>query len=189
MLKHNGRRCGRGSGWKRQKTAKFGYLTKEEAESQWQEWLTDPAIKKDSLGPRCYTRVAVRIRDMITGFDQVAKQKELGKEERLSRTASAQLLADRAALVLGCTASQHADMVGGMDLSPCGARPLRQGLTVSSWLGRIWMTSSSNWSGKPKNVAGPTIAKKALASLRRKRTQNSAQGRNLRIKSPAREMV
>ena len=59
-----------------------------EAESKWDLWLADSGVARDNKGPRGYLRLAVPARDTITAFEDLARQKELQRTEKLSRTAS-----------------------------------------------------------------------------------------------------
>ena len=82
------------------KTARHGYLTKEEAESKWDSWLADSGVARDNEGPRRYLRLAVPARDTITAFEELARQKELQRTEKLSRTASEETVDQRVQMIL-----------------------------------------------------------------------------------------
>ena len=83
------------------KKAKHGYLSREEAESRWQGWLKDPKHPRDQLGPRNYLRLWVKTRDKISYFDEVSKDKELVKEERLGKAPSKAAIDNRLKLMAG----------------------------------------------------------------------------------------
>ena len=83
------------------KKAKHGFLSREEAESLWQGWLKDPKHPRDQLGPRNYVRLWVKTRDKISYFDEVSKDKELVKEERLGKAPSRAAIDSRLKLMAG----------------------------------------------------------------------------------------
>ena len=47
------------------KTAKAGYLSKQESEHNWSTWLADMAVVRDNDGPRGYLRLWVKTKDSI----------------------------------------------------------------------------------------------------------------------------
>eukprot|EP00971_Amphidinium_carterae_P111181 2202118-Amphidinium_carterae.2 len=63
------------------KLAKHGYLTPEEAEDKWKQWVQDSAVKKDNAGPRGFMRVSVPDRTEVIGFDEGFHERAL---ERVS---------------------------------------------------------------------------------------------------------
>ena len=67
------------------KKAKYGYLTKEEAENQWTSWLNDQSVARDNLGPRGYLRLAVFKNTTLADFTEVRQEREISQEERLSK--------------------------------------------------------------------------------------------------------
>ena len=62
------------------KTAAHGYLTPEEATSEWKTWKSDPAVKSDHDGPRGFLRLA---RDWVTGIEGLEKGAEVQSKEAI----------------------------------------------------------------------------------------------------------
>ena len=81
--------------------AKHGYLTREEAETKWKAWLGDPKHPKDSKGPRGYTRLWIKTADKLSWYDDISKDKELSKEEKLGKNAKESVLAARMQMLTG----------------------------------------------------------------------------------------
>ncbi|CAK9041292.1 unnamed protein product [Durusdinium trenchii] len=83
------------------KTAKAGFLSRQEAESNWNTWLNDKDWPRDTAGPRGYIRLYVRTADKIIGFEEVSKEKEFTKEEKLGKNASKEVIESRLGFVMG----------------------------------------------------------------------------------------
>ena len=70
------------------KKAKHGFLSDQEARALWLKWDSDPEHPRDSLGPRNYPRLWVKVRDKLTYYDDLSRSKELEKEEKLGKKPS-----------------------------------------------------------------------------------------------------
>ena len=83
------------------KTAKGGFLSNQEAQDQWNAMVDDPSHERDNGGPWNFLRILVKVRDTVIDYDEVARQKNLSKEEKLSKNASAELIQGRLKLAMG----------------------------------------------------------------------------------------
>ena len=83
------------------KTAKAGFLTDAEADSNWKAWLADPSHPSDDDGPRGYKRLAVKTGKKLLDFEETSKEKNLTKEEKLGKKTTEEQLAARLKLVYG----------------------------------------------------------------------------------------
>lgn len=83
------------------KAAKPGFLSEAEADANWTGWLNDKTVARDNKGPRNYLRLFVKVRDKVTEFEEMAKQKSLDKEEKLGKNASEAVLDNRMKFVYG----------------------------------------------------------------------------------------
>ena len=118
------------------RTAKFGYLTKEEAELKWKQYMSDPSVKKDKEGPRGYTRCAVPCKTLLTEFDEVAHQKELSQTERLSKTATKETIAARTNMVLSEAADPAQDSFGSVQVNEIRAKAQASGVDFKQLAGQ-----------------------------------------------------
>lgn len=82
------------------KTAKFGYLTKEEMEVMWNQFLQNPEAARDNCGPKGFLRLAIPVKDKIADFEEIARSRSLRQEEKLSKNVSAETLRSRAGMVM-----------------------------------------------------------------------------------------
>ena len=55
------------------RTAKAGYLTKEEAEKKWLELKQSEEVARDESGPRGFLRLAIKVKDVLTQFEEVKR--------------------------------------------------------------------------------------------------------------------
>ena len=97
-------------------TAKAGFLTKAEAEANWARFLVDDDVEKDKFGPRNFKRCWVKVRDSITRFDEVAKDKELSQEEKLGKKTTAEQMRTKLKQLLGSTGLDAHDPMAFDDL-------------------------------------------------------------------------
>ena len=67
------------------KGAKYGHMSRTEAEAQWAAWWSDMSIPRDENGPRGYPRLWIKTKDTISTFAQAEKNKIYRKEERLGK--------------------------------------------------------------------------------------------------------
>ena len=118
------------------RTAKFGYLTKEEAELKWKQFMSDPSVKKDQEGPRGYTRCAIPCKTTLTEFDEIAHQKELSQTERLSRTATKETIASRTNMVLSEAADPAQDSFGSVQVNEIRAKAQATGVDFKQLAGQ-----------------------------------------------------
>lgn len=81
-------------------TAKAGYLTRAEAESNWASWKQDMSIARDECGPRGYLRLFVSTKTKVVQFNEVSKDKAFKKEEKLGKKATEQQISERFNMVL-----------------------------------------------------------------------------------------
>ena len=63
------------------RTAAHGFLTQEEAQTEWKEWEADDTIKKDDLGPRGHRGIAVPTRTKLAEYEDVGRQREFMQSE------------------------------------------------------------------------------------------------------------
>ena len=87
--------------------AKYGYLTRSEAEKQWNEWLSNPKHPRDKLGPRGWVRLWVKTSDKLTKFDEVDKSKEFSKQEQLGKKPTDAAIANRLKFLAGADMDEH----------------------------------------------------------------------------------
>ena len=117
--------------WKEEsKTAKYGYLTTEEAEKKWKDWLADDSIPKDYNGPRGYQQVAVPSQSVLSNFKEVAQQKELTESERLSRTATQETIQNRVNMVTSASALAAGETIRGISIQEQNAKASSSGLDM-----------------------------------------------------------
>eukprot|EP00439_Symbiodinium_sp_Y106_P021790 s7745_g2.t1 len=83
------------------KKAKHGYLSQTEADEMWQKWLSTPTHPRDNHGPRNRLRLWVKVRDVLSYFDEVGRHKELSKEEKLGKNPSQATVEARMKFVAG----------------------------------------------------------------------------------------
>jgi len=97
------------------KTAKGGYLSKEEAVANWEKWKQDAGHTRDQKGPRGFLRLKVNVTDQIQDYNDMSKEREVEKREKIGKKApqNAQLMGDRVKLVLAGSAGGDMNMVGG----------------------------------------------------------------------------
>ena len=90
-----------GEWYEEAKKAKHGFLSQTEAEERWQEWLNKPSHPRDNHGPRNRLRLWVKVRDTVEFYDDIARSKELSKEEKLGKNPSQSTLEARMKFVAG----------------------------------------------------------------------------------------
>lgn len=90
-------------------TAKAGYLSRAEAETNWARWRDDESVARDLFGPRGYLRLYVATKTKLSKFDEVSKDKSFKKEEKLGKKASQQTIGDRLNMVLSNDADEGID--------------------------------------------------------------------------------
>ena len=65
------------------KSAKGVFLTDAEARSMWERMLHDDDLGKDNDGPRGFRRVAVKVRDSSTQYEEISRSQVARREEKL----------------------------------------------------------------------------------------------------------
>ena len=81
--------------------AKFGHLSRSEAEKKWELWLEDDEVPKDLCGPHGYVRCWVKVKDQVVRYQDVEHSKKFRREEKLSKGASTETLNHRLRTALG----------------------------------------------------------------------------------------
>ena len=81
------------------KSAQGGFLTDAEARSMWERMLHDDDLGKDNDGPRGFRRVAVKVRDILTQYEEISRSQVARREEKLGKKATEEDLAKRLRMV------------------------------------------------------------------------------------------
>ena len=91
-------------------TAKCGYMTKEEARLEWKKMLQEEWRPSDENGPKGFTRLWVKTKDVVENSNETSFSKKLSKTETL-RKPTAQQMEQRKALLFGDTGLEGHDDV------------------------------------------------------------------------------
>ena len=74
-------------------------MTDAEARSMWERMLHDDDLGKDNDGPRGFRRVAVKVRDILTQYEEISRSQVARREEKLGKKATEEDLAKRLRMV------------------------------------------------------------------------------------------
>ena len=88
------------------KTAKGGYLSSQEAKNNWDQWMADKSVPRDTNGPRNYERLYVKVRDKVIDFQELSHKRGLSKEEKMNKNAPQAAIDARMKMVMGDDAVQ-----------------------------------------------------------------------------------
>ena len=111
------------------KSAKMGFLSKQEAEAMWSQWEADKDHPRDKDGPRNYLRLYVKVRDVVSKYQDISKKKEVEREERLGKNPSAATLESRMKLLTGDVGMECHDFGSIEKLQEKAAQACGSGLT------------------------------------------------------------
>lgn len=181
------------------KTAKGGYLSMEEAKLNWQRWLSDENHPRDEGGPRNYLRLYVKTKDKIIDFQELSKQKELSKTEKLGKKTNEAVIASRLKMVTGEDGMKKHDFGDYDQMKEKSMRAFagQGGLSDEGLWGQMWMESSLQFRqsstkrekrrrvkvklkkvvklkkrvGKPKKRAKERLLKRSRGSMLKQRTE------------------
>ncbi|CAE7468859.1 unnamed protein product [Symbiodinium sp. CCMP2592] len=107
------------------KTARGGYLSKEEAGANWDRWKADVTHTRDHKGPRGFLRLKVtgsaesafvNVTDRVEEYNDFSKEREVEKREKIGKKAAqnAQVMGDRLKLVFaGSAGGDSMNLVAG----------------------------------------------------------------------------
>ena len=88
------------------KTAKGGYLSSQEAKNNWDQWMADKSVPRDTNGPRNYERLYVKVRDKVIDFQELSHKRGLSKEEKMNKNAPQAAIDAQMKMVMGDDAVQ-----------------------------------------------------------------------------------
>ena len=67
------------------KTAKAGFLSRQEAEGLWKEYETAGNVSRDMKGPRGYLRCAIKVKDVLNQFEEVKRSQTAKREAKFGK--------------------------------------------------------------------------------------------------------
>ena len=72
-------------------TAKFGWMTAEQADKRWEEMEAEEWRPRDNCGPKGFLRLYVRTKDVVESYSETSMKKKLIQQENLKKPTAEQL--------------------------------------------------------------------------------------------------
>ena len=81
------------------KTAKAGFLSRQEAEGLWKEYETAENVSRDMKGPRGYLRCAIKVKDVLNQFEEVKRSQTAKREAKFGKNTTDDVFAKKINMV------------------------------------------------------------------------------------------